>query len=331
MKTIKNLLAGATFAATLVAGSQFATAGEDLRFAGSFPVKHSSSVAMSEHFTAKLAELTGGELTASTFPAHQLGGPKENVDQVRTGVIFGSWIGMAYLSRTIPELEAVSLPFVYKDRETAFRVIDGQVSELLNEKLAEKGFVGLGYMELGPRNVTNDRQPIKTIEDFKGLKIRLQPNETHLSTFREIGASPVAMGADEVYSALQQGVINGQENPFSIIATAKYDEVQGYLSDTGHFFDFIILTANKEKYDALSPEHQKALKESINYAIAWQREEAKRQDAESLAALQKTMEFTPISDDLRAELKVATAGVVEELKKRIGTDIIDIVIAEAAK
>jgi len=184
---------------------------EKIRIAGNFAVEHSSSKAM-EIFKQELSSLTGGKLTADIFPAMQLGGAKENVDQVRSGAIMGTWIGISYLSRTVPELEAVSLPFVFANREQAFKVMDSKVGDLLNQKLAAKGFTTLGYMELGSRNVTNNKRPLKSIEDFKGLKIRMQPNETHLASFRAIGASPAPMGIKEVYSAMQQGVLDGQEN-----------------------------------------------------------------------------------------------------------------------
>lgn len=314
--------------AVLLAG---AASADNLRFAGPMPVPHSSSVAMREVLVPRLAELSGGALTADTFPASQLGGPGENVDQVRTGVIFGSWVGMAYLSRTVPALEAVSLPFIYPDREAAFRVIDGEVSELLNAELAKSGFIALGYMELGSRNVTNNIRPITSIKDFEGLKIRLQPNETHLATFRALGANPVAMGADEVYSALQQGVVDGQENPFAIISTARYDEVQKHLSDTGHFFDFIILIANKAKYESLPEAERAALDAAVAETVAAQREMARAQSMEALEKLKGTMTFTPISPELRAELASATAGVVDDLKARIGAEIVDMVLAAAAK
>jgi tripartite ATP-independent transporter DctP family solute receptor len=306
-------------------------AAESIRIAGNFAVEHSSSQAM-EHFKKILAEKTGGDLTAETFPAMQLGGAKENVDQVRSGVIMGTWIGAAYLSRTVPELEAISLPFAYPDRETAFRVIDGPVGDLLNEKLAESGFVALGWMELGARNVTNSVRPIEKIEDFEGLKIRLQPNETHLASFRAIGANPVSMGISEVYSALQQGVLDGQENPYSIISSLKLNEVQKHLSDTAHFFDFIVIVANKRQFEALSEEHQSAVREAMAEAVEWQRAKAAEEDTASKQALiDSGMIFTPISDELRAELRARTEPVVDELKERIGADIIDAVLAEVGR
>lgn len=316
-------------AAILAAVATAPAAAEKIRIAGNFPVEHSSSQAM-ELFKQELEDATGGALTADIFPAMQLGGAQENVDQVRSGVIFGTWIGIAYLSRTVPELEAVSLPFVFPDREVAFRVIDGKVGELLNERLAEKGYLALGYMELGSRHVTNNVRPIRSADDLAGLKIRLQPNETHLATFRAIGANPVPMGIQEVYSALQQGVLDGQENPYSVIATRRFDEVQKYLSDSGHFFDFIILVANKDAFAALPPEQQEAVRQAAAKAIAWQRAKAAEEDTAAREALiARGMQFDPLSPEVRAELQERSAGVVDELRAKIGGDIIDAVLAEA--
>ena len=202
----------------------------------------------------------------------------------------------------------------------------------MNAKLADKGYVALGYMELGSRNVTNNVRPIKTLDDFKGLKIRLQPNETHLETFRAMGANPVSMGIKEVYSALQQGVLDGQENPFSIIATRRFNEVQKHLSDSGHFFDFIIVVANKKKYDGLSDKQKAAVKAAMDKAVAWQRAKAEEEDTQSRKLLvERGMTFTPIPAETRAALRKATAGVVETVKKRLGANLVDAVLAAAQK
>ena len=182
----------------------------------------------------------------------QLGGAQENVTQTRAGTIAATWVGMAFLARTVPELEAVSLPFMFPNRQVAYRVMDSDtVGKLLESKLADKGFVLLGFMELGARQVTNSVRPIKTIADLKGLKIRLQPNETHLATFRALGANALAMDIREVYSALQQKVIDGHENPYNLVLASRFFEVQKYLSNTGHFFDFIAVVANKKVFDGL--------------------------------------------------------------------------------
>lgn len=323
---------GATVAAVAMLGMvSGAHAVEKLRFGGNFTSDHSSSVAM-KVFKEEVEKASKGEVTVDLFPDMQLGGAQENIDQVRSGTVFGTWISIAFLSRTVPELEAVSLPFVFANRDQAFRVMDGKVGELLDKKLADKGYTSLGYMELGSRNVTNSVRPIKTVEDFKNLKIRLQPNETHIATFRALGANPISMDIKEVYSALQQGVLDGQENPYSIISTRRMDEVQKYLSDSAHFFDFIIIAANKRKFESFKPEVKDAIRASMAKAIASQRAKAAEEDLAARDTLIKRgMQFDAISPDARAQLIKASAGVVSDLRKKIGSDIIDAVLAEAQK
>jgi tripartite ATP-independent transporter DctP family solute receptor len=322
---------GATVAAIAMLGMVTAAHAEKVRIAGNFPSDHSSSQAM-KIFKEEVEKATKGELTVDLFPDMQLGGAQENIDQVRSGTVFATWISIAFLSRTVPELEAVSLPFVFANRDQAFRVMDGKVGELLDKKLADKGYTSLGYMELGSRNVTNSVRPLKTLEDFKNLKVRLQPNETHIATFRAVGANPVSMDIKEVYSALQQGVLDGQENPYSIIETRRFDEVQKYLSDTGHFFDFIIIAANKRKFEGLKPEVKDAVRAAMATAISWQRKKAADEDIAARDTLIKRgMQFDAISAEVRAHLTKATSDVVGGLRKKIGSDIIDAVMAEAQK
>ncbi|MFC6671615.1 TRAP transporter substrate-binding protein [Marinobacterium aestuariivivens] len=324
----KNCVKTALAAALSAAVFSGSVAADNLRLAGNFPTTHSSSIAM-EQFKERLPELSGGELTVDVFPAMQLGGAKENIDQVRSGVLEMTWVGASYLSRIVPELEAVSLPFVYANRDEAFKVVDGPVGDMLNEKLAEKGFIALGFMELGSRHVTNSQHPIKTLADFDGLKIRLQPNETHLATFRALGASPVSMGINEVYSALQQGVIDGQENPYSVIESRKLNEVQTYLTDTSHFFDFIVVVANKRKFEKLEPSEQQAVRDAMAEAVTWQRAKAAEEDSAAREKLAANMQLVEVTPELRQQMRERTAPVIESLKERIGADLIDAVLAEA--
>jgi TRAP-type transport system periplasmic protein len=306
------------------------SAQEKLRIAGNFTDKHSSSVAI-EQFKKDVEAATGGKVVIETFPNMQLGGAQENVTQTRAGTIFGTWVGMAFLSRTVPELEAVSLPFLFPSREVAYKVMDGPIGDLIDKKLEDKGFIALGFMELGARQVTNSVRPIKTAADLKGLKIRLQPNETHLATFRALGANPQAMDIREVYSAMEQKVLDGHENPYNLIFDSRFFEVQKYVSNTAHFFDFIAV-ANRKKFQALSPEHQKAIKTAMDKAVATQRVEAAKADAAALAELQKKgMQYDAMPPAEREVMRKATAGVVDEVKKRVGADLVDRVLAEVKK
>jgi len=324
---------GRALAATALGMVVAASAGaqEKIRAAGNFATEHSSSVAMEQVFRKELVRLSGGKMDVDIFPAMQLGGAKENVDAVRSGALFMTWVGAAYLSRIVPELEAVSLPFVFPSREVAFKVVDGPVGQLIDDKLGDKGFVSLGWMELGSRNVTNSKVPLRSLADLKGLKIRMQPNETHLASFRALGANPVAMDVKELYSALEQGVVDGQENPYSIILANRYSEVQKYLSNTGHFFDFIIIVANRKQFQAMKPEEQKAIRAAMDAAIAHQRKLAVELDGKALEELKKKMQYDALSPQVLAEFRETTAPVIENVKKRAGADLVDRVLAEAAK
>jgi TRAP-type transport system periplasmic protein len=317
--------------AVLLGASVAAQAQTKWRLAGNFATEHSSSVAMNQ-FRDELAKASGGAFTVDVFPAMQLGGAAENVQNVRAGTLQMIWVGMAFLSRTVPELEAISLPFQFDGREQAFRVVDGPVRKLLDAKFADKGLVDLGFMELGARHVTNSKRPIKSLEDLKGMKIRMQPNETHLATFRALGANPVAMDIKELYSALQQGVVDGQENPFAVINASRYFEVQKFVANTGHFFDFINVVANRRAFEALPAAQQKTLRDSMAKAVAWQRSRAQAEENESVAEIKKRgMTYDEVSPQFREQMRKASAGVVDDVRKRVGADFVNRVIAETAK
>ncbi|HEY3074095.1 MAG TPA: TRAP transporter substrate-binding protein [Burkholderiales bacterium] len=302
---------------------------QQLRIASNFPTQHSSSVAM-EQFKADVEAATRKQVSVDLFPAMQLGGAQENVDQTRSGAIFGTVIGAAFLSRTVPEISALSVPFLFHDRRQAFAVVDGKVGERIGHKLADKGFLLLGFMELGARHLTNNTRPVRTLADFKGLKVRMQPDDIHLATFRALGANPVAMDIKEVYSALQQGVLDGQENPYAVIRDRNFNQVQKYLTGTGHFFDFILVAANKKRFDGMKPEAQKAIRAAMQKAVETQRADAEKADLESLEELKKRgMQYEAPSAQLVADMRKATAGVVELLKKKVDPKLVEDVIAAA--
>jgi tripartite ATP-independent transporter DctP family solute receptor len=328
MKPLTRIAAALALAGALAP----ALAQQKLQIAGNFATEHPSSVAVDQVFKKEIARLTNNQLQVDVFPAMQLGGAKENVDAVRSGTLALTWVGAAFLSRIVPELEAVSLPFVFPNREAAFRVIDGPVGDAIEAKLQAKGFTSLGWMELGMRHVTNSRGPIRTAADLKGLKLRLQPNETHLATFRALGANPVAMDVKELYSALEQKVVDAQENPYTVIAASRYGEVQKHISNSGHFFDFIAVVASKKAFDQLKPEHQKAVREAMNATIAYQRKLAAETEAKVLPELKAKMTYTEIAPAALDEMrKVALPAVLDGVKKRAGAELVDQVLAEAAK
>ncbi len=315
----------------LATASFSAVAQEKLQIAGNFAKSHPSSVAIDQVFKPEVAKLTNNKLQVDVFPAMQLGGAKENVDGVRAGTLGMTWVGAAFMSRIAPEIEAVSLPFVFSNREAAYRVIDGPVGKAIEQKLQDKGFVVLGWMELGMRNITNSKGPIKTVDDLKGMKIRMQPNETHLASFRALGANPVAMDVKELYSALEQKVVDGQENPYTVIDANRFAEVQKYLSNSSHFFDFIVVVASKRVFDKLSPENQAAVRKAMDMTVAHQRKLAAQEEQKSLSNLKTKMTYTEIPPETFAQMRKLTAPVVDSVKKRAGAELVEMVLVETSK
>lgn len=330
-RTLSRLMAPVAFAAVLLTGTSV-HAQQKLQIAGNFAVEHPSSVAVEQVFKKEVARLSNNQMQVDVFPAMQLGGAKENVDAVRSGSLAITWVGAAFLSRIAPELEAVSLPFLFANREAAFRVIDGPVGDAIDKKLQDKGFIALGWMELGMRHITNSKGPVRGMADLKGMKLRLQPNETHLATFRALGANPVAMDAKEVYSALEQHVVDAQENPYTVISASRYGEVQKQLSNSGHFFDFIAVVASKKAFEQLKPEQQKIVREAMAKTIEEQRKLAITAETTAFAALKGKMNYTEMTPAAKEEMrKVAMAAVLDGVKKRAGAELVDQVLAEAAK
>jgi TRAP-type transport system periplasmic protein len=298
-----------------------------LRIGSPYGPEHSTSKAF-EIFKTELVRRTHGALDVAFFPAMQLGGGKDLIDEVRADAIFAIPAPIPYLSRLLPEAEALNLPFVFNDADHARHTVEGAVGKLIESRLMAKGFVPLGWMALGARNVTNGRRPLKTLDDFKGLRIRVQPSETHMATFRALGANPVAIDIKDVYSALQRGDVDAEENPYYPIYSNKFYEVQKYLSDTSHLFDLIIFVASRKTFMNLPPEQQKAVRDAAAVAVIAQWEMAPEVEATAFAALKAHgMQFDPPPDATRVALKKAAADVFERARRRIGPELVDQVVA----
>jgi TRAP-type C4-dicarboxylate transport system substrate-binding protein len=197
-----------------------------------------------EVFKTEAARLSGGSVEVE-IAAGSPRGLKELMDAVHVGSIFATWMSVGNFSKLVPEIAAVSLPFVFENYDQARRAVSGPVGSLITTKLEAKGFILLAWMDLGALHVSNSKRPLKTLDDFKGLSLRVLVNPTHLSTFQAIGARPVAMDLKDVGKAMQQGDVDGEEQDYSTTYANKYYESQKYLSDTGHFLDFHVLMANK--------------------------------------------------------------------------------------
>jgi tripartite ATP-independent transporter DctP family solute receptor len=300
-----------------------------LRVRGALLAIDPSSKAM-EIFKTEAERRSGGTLAFEIVPATLDGGARELTDELRTQSAFAIWTPSSNLSRLVPEIGALGLPFVFHNFDQVARALRGPAGAVIEAKLAAKGFATLGWMDWGARHVTNAKRPLRVIEDFKGLKLRLLPNETHLAIFRAIGANPIAMDFKDVFPALRNGDIDGVETSYTAIDDLKLYEYDKYLSDSAHVHDLLVLLANKEMLTSLQPGEQKAIREAAAIACAQQWKMQVARDAEALAHLkEKGMLFDPLPPATRMTLRKATAGVIADARKRLGEKLVDSVITAA--
>ena len=295
-----------------------------LRMGGNFPANHGSSVSFEKVFKPEVARLTKGAVRIDLFPGSQLGSSNEQVDQIVSGQVPLMWSGPNIFSRLSPELEASELPFAVASDAQAACLIDGDLGKYLGEKLAEKGLLILGWEYNGLRYITNSKRPINTLADLKGLKIRVPGSDQWMNTFRALGANPTPLDIAEVYQALQQGVVDGEENPPENILVNNFQEVQKYISKTGHFFSWVLILANKKVIESLPPDQQQAIRTAMHAAVEEQRHASATTNEESLKKLLTKMKYNVPTKEALAEMRKATLPVYDLVRKRVGDKTMDI-------
>jgi tripartite ATP-independent transporter DctP family solute receptor len=298
-----------------------------LRASGHFPAGHTASIGM-EIMNSELGRLTNGEVAIDYFPGSQLGGAFEGVDQVRTGQIDIDLGGPEWFGRVVPEVDVVNLPFLASGDKNAYCIIDSGLSAHLNAMSEKAGLVILGWMSNGARHVTNNERPLKSVDDVAGLKLRTPPSEIYLETFRALGANPTPIDIKELYQALQQGVVDGQENPYGNIMVRKFDEVQKYLSNTGHFFSWGWVVMHKGSYDELSDAHKEALHEAAFRAVAAQRALAERENEAAVSVLmERGMQYDEIPAAELAKFRDAVRSVYDTARDKVGGETLDLAMS----
>ncbi|MCP1747770.1 tripartite ATP-independent transporter DctP family solute receptor [Bradyrhizobium japonicum] len=210
-----------------------------------------------QKFAEIVAAKSGGKLKVREYPANQLGSEMQQQSALRAGTQEMQSPATTSLVGIVKDYGLIDFPFIVSTPQQADALLDGPLGAALLAKLPEKGLVGLAYWDLGFRNVTNSKRAITRGEDLGGIKIRVIPNPVYLETFKAFNANPVPMSFSELYSALETGTVDGQENPFSVILSNKFFEVQKYLSVTNHTYSTNIILISKKFWDGLSPDEQK--------------------------------------------------------------------------
>ena len=233
-----------------------------------------------------VAEKTNGAVTLDVFGNSQLGNERDLLEGLQLGSLQITCVSTAPLAGFTDSFLVFDLPFIFETTEQARAVMDSEVGTEILNSVEDQGMKGLAWFENGFRNVTNSKLPITVPDDLKGIKIRTMENPMHMEAFRVMGADPTPMAMGDVFTALQQGTIDAQENPIPIIETNKFGEVQHYLSMTGHLFSPAPVFISTDYFNSLPAEYQTAVQEAATEAVPYQREQIDEQNVTGLESLQ---------------------------------------------
>ena len=260
----------AVILALAAAGTASAAAKWNIKFGHDQPEKsphHDGAL----YFKKLVEEGSQGEIAVKIFPSQLLGTGLQMSEMVQAGALEVLAIPTSNMQVLHPALQVLDLPFLFPDREALFRVLDSDFTDNLYKPLASRNIVGLHWIISGFKQFTGNF-PIRTPDDFKGRKIRVMPAPIIREQFKALGASPVPIDFQELYNALQQGVVDGQENPLTTIVTMKFYEVQKYMTLSNHAFIAYVFVTSKSFYDSLPERYQKLVRESAKKAGIYERE-----------------------------------------------------------
>jgi TRAP-type transport system periplasmic protein len=289
----------------------------------------SISVAQNSHqgvgidtFAKEVEKRTAGRYKIQTFYSGSLGGERESIEAVQLGTQELTLTSTGPVPNFVPEARILDIPFLFRDKAHARAVLDGPIGQEMLAKFEPKGFKALAWAENGVRHMTNSKRPVNAPDDLKGLKMRTMENPVHVAAYKGFGIVTTPMAFPEVFTALQQGTVDGQENPLSVIMAAKFDQVQKHLSLTGHVYSPAIFLMNKASFDKLSAADKQAFIDAAREATKANRARVDEDDAKGVAELRsKGMQ---VIENVDKSKFVAQLGPVNaEFEKQFGKANID--------
>lgn len=282
MRRVLRLASITLFVVCLTASAAFAM---EIKL-GIVTTPGSAQYIVAEKFKELVEERSGGDITVSIFHSASLGNETEILQQIQMNAVNMGVITLGPFDAFVPEVKVVNFPFLFKDYDHVSEILDGPLGQEVLDALEKAGFKGLAFSENGFRNLTNNKRPVHSVEDVAGLKIRVMESALHKELWRVLGANPTPMGWP-IYSELEQGVIDGQENPVSVLKVFKLFEVQKYLSLTGHVYSAHIDVANLHWFNGLDEGVQTMLQEAMYEAAVHQRNWNRENEAGFLAELER--------------------------------------------
>ena len=334
---MKRLMLKALVLKTLVASVAFAAMGlahaqeKVIKFATQNPKGHPVVLGM-EKFAEIVAAKSGGKLKVNLFPSGILGSDQANVSALQGGTLEMVVMNSGILASQVKEFAIYDFPFMFGNTKEADVVVDGPFGKKMHSLLEPKGLVGLGYYELGFRNITNSKRPISKVEDIAGLKLRVIPNPINVDWVRALEANPTPLPFPEVYAAMEQKAIDGQENPITVINANKFFEVQKHVVLSNHQYNPQSVLISKKFWDGLSAVEQGVVRAAVLESAKFQREQARGVVASALENMKKNgMQVTEFNATEVAKLRDKLRPVTAKYAVSVGQDTVKELQAELAK
>jgi len=275
-------------------------------------------------------ERTNGRVEITTFPNEQLssGNQQKGIEQVAAGVTGASLHSTIIYSVIEPKLAVVSMPWIMPNNAAVDKAMKGAPGEKVKELIRAKGIEPLAFGENGFRHWTNSKRPLATPDDMKGLKIRVPGMKMYISLFKAMGADPTSMSFSEVFTALQQGTVDGQENPISVIYTTKLNEVQKYMTICNYSYDPIVLGVNKKLWDSIDKDTQAIMKKAAEEAMALNIKLTREDEAKQLDEMKKKgLQVNVLTPEQIKVFQASVTSVYKEQESVIGKDLLDLFVA----
>jgi tripartite ATP-independent transporter DctP family solute receptor len=285
-----------------------------------------------EKFAEIVDAKSGGKLKVQVFPGGALGSDQANVSALQGGTLEMASMNSGIFASLVKDFAIYDFPFLFANPAEADAVVDGSFGKSLHAKLEEKGLVGLGYYELGFRHISNSKRPITKVDDLAGLKLRVIPNPINVDWVSALGANPTPLPFPELYAALEQKAVDGQENPVATINGAKLFEVQKHLVLSSHQYNPQSIVVSKKFWDSLSTDEKKVVQDAVNESIKFQREQSRALAGSLLATLkQNGMQVTELPAAEVAKLREKMKPVIAKHSATVGEATVNAMMAELAR
>ena len=296
---------------------------------GQTTLKMNISVAQNSHygvaidtFAREVEKRTDGRYKVQNFYSGALGAERQAIEALQLGTLDLTMTSTGPVPNFVPDVAILDIPFLFRDYAQARAVLDGPIGQDMLQKFEPKGIHGLAWGENGFRNMTNSKHPVMVPEDLKGLKMRTMENPVHIQAYRAFGIIPTPMAFTEVFTALQQGTVDGQENPLSVITATKLDQVQKYLTLTGHVYSPAVILMSKAQWDKLSAADKQSFNDAAKEAVKANRARIDDDEKKAVADLRaKGMQVVENVD--KAKFQAALAPTFADFGKKFGQDNID--------